>query len=67
MAACSVSLIWFLQERRLVDQIAAVAAQHLERRIELGPNGLEQAEALGDGADNGGQIGVVGLVARIGR
>src|SRR5262249_60463393 len=55
-----------LQRGVLVHQVAAVAAQQLDRPVVVGPGRLPQAEAVGGGAADGGQVGVVGLVARVG-
>jgi hypothetical protein len=56
-----------LQDRVLVDQVAALAAEELDGDVQVGPGGFEETEAVGGGAPDGGQVGVVGLVAEIGR
>src|SRR5260370_15415068 len=50
----------------LVDQVAAVAAEELDGEVVVGPGRFGEAEALGGGAEDGGQVGVVGFVAGVG-
>ncbi len=50
----------------LVDQVAAVAAEQLDGEVVVGPGRFGEAEALGGGAEDGGQVGVVGFVAGVG-
>src|SRR5262249_8374979 len=50
----------------LIHQVAAVAAEHLQRDVGLRPGRLDQAEAVRRGAEDGGEVGVVGLVLRVG-
>ena len=47
-------------------ELAALAGEHLELLVVVGPVRFQQAEAVDRGAEDGRQIGVVGLVARIG-
>ena len=55
-----------LQDGVLVDQVAAMAAEQLDGEVVIGPGRFEQAEAVGGGPPDGGQVGVVGLVAGVG-
>ena len=50
----------------LGDEVAAVAGQELELGVERVGLVLEEAEAVDGGAMDGGEVGVVGLVAGIG-
>ena len=50
----------------LADEVAAVPGQQLESDEDRVGLGLEQAEAVDGGAVDGGEIGVVGLVAGVG-
>src|SRR3954470_4532140 len=54
-----------LQVGVLVDEIAAMPSQELQLLIEIGPGGKEQAEAELGGAEDGGDVDIIGLVARI--
>jgi len=47
-------------------QEITVAAEEREGDVGVGPGRLQQAEAVGAGAEDGGQVGVVGLVVRVG-
>src|SRR5262249_2158010 len=51
----------------LPDEIAAVTNEQLQAGPELIARRFAQGEAVDGGAVNGGQVGIVGLVARIGR
>ena len=55
-----------LQHGVLVHQVAAMAAEQLQGDVGVGPGRFEQAEAVGGGPPDGGQVGVVGLVAGVG-
>jgi hypothetical protein len=55
------------EDDRLADQIAAVPGQESELLVDRVGLSLGQAEAVDGGAVDGGQVGVVGLVAGIGR
>lgn len=50
-----------------IDEIAAVSSQGLEFEVEFGPDRLEESEAELGGAEDGGDVGVVGFVVGIGR
>src|SRR5712692_852494 len=52
------------QQGGLVDEVAAVA---VEGDIVVRPGGFDQAEAVGAGAEDGGEVGVIGLVVGVGR
>ena len=54
------------EERAFVNEIAAMSAQDLEVAILVGPNLFDESEAVSGGAEDGGEIGVVGFVAGIG-
>jgi hypothetical protein len=54
------------QHRVFIDQVAPVPAEELQGQVLLGPGGLEQAEAVGAGTEDGGEVGVVGLVVGVG-
>ena len=43
-----------LQDRVLVHQVAAVAAEQLQSDVGVGPSRFEQAEAVSGGAPDGG-------------
>ena len=51
----------------LADQVAAVPDEQLQLLVVVGPDRSDQAEAADRRAEDARQIGVVGLVARIGR
>ena len=51
----------------LADQVAAVAGQEPEPGVDLIERRLDQAEAVDGGAMDGEEVGVVGLVAGVGR
>jgi ligand-binding sensor domain-containing protein len=55
-----------LERGVLLDEVAAMAAKQLQGSIELGPSRFDQAEAVGGGAEDGGEVGVVSLVAGVG-
>lgn len=56
-----------LQGRALADQITAIPGQRPESEAEVVHGPLEQAEAVDRGPVDGVQVGLVGLVARVGR
>ena len=51
----------------LPHQVAAVAGQEPERDVDLIEHRLDQAEAINGGPLDGQEVGVVGLVAGVGR
>ena len=53
------------QGDELRDQIATVSCHHPEPDEGFGKEGFLEAEAIDGGADDRGQVGVVGLVARM--
>ena len=55
-----------LEHGVLVHQVAAMAAEQLDRQVVVGPGRFQQSEAVRGGAPEGGQVGVVGFVAGVG-
>ena len=55
------------QAAGLVHEVAAMAAEELQRDIQRGPVGFAQTEAVGGGPKERRQVGVVGLVPGVGR
>jgi len=50
----------------LIDEIAAMAPQHLQGEIVIGPHGIDQTESLGGSAKDPCEIGIIGLIVRVG-
>jgi hypothetical protein len=55
-----------LQRVGLAHQVAALADEHLQVQVVLGPWRIDEAEAVDRRPKDAGQVGVVSFVARIG-
>jgi hypothetical protein len=55
------------QDAAFTYQVAALSAELLKFEVVVGPGRLEQAETVDCGAEDSGQVGVVGFVFGIGR
>jgi hypothetical protein len=54
------------EDGHLVDEVATLPDQKLELLVLIGPDGVDESEAIDSSAIDGGEIVVVGLVARVG-